>query len=177
MSMRAALPVAAVLFLLAGCDSARSTEPLARPAPTARADASSPTYTFFVPLQFSRWVPCANGGAGETVDLSGSLQQVFTLTTSSDGIVHLLYHHNLVDVSGVGETTGEIYRYNGVANDAIELAIGGAVNVGETWTVTDNFQMVGQGSGTVFTLSVLWHVTVNPDGTLTSYIYSASIGC
>src|SRR5262245_21612962 len=56
------------------------------------------------------FVPCASGGAGEYVELSGSLNFVFHVVFDNAGGRHLQLRSNLQGVSGTGATTGAKYR-------------------------------------------------------------------
>ena len=56
------------------------------------------------PFSLSVFVPCAAGGAGEIVDLSGSLHTLITFTINSNNFSEVL-HFQPQGVSGTGETT------------------------------------------------------------------------
>ena len=72
----------------------------------AYAAATSFTVSTETPFSDSGPVPCANGGAGEQVDLSGSLHELFHVTVDDSGAVHVTSHDNPQGINGVGETTG-----------------------------------------------------------------------
>src|SRR6266581_1972850 len=61
------------------------------------------------PITISVFVPCAAGGAGEVVNLSGSLHAVFSTTVNGNNI-HSQFLFNPQGVTGVGETTGAKYQ-------------------------------------------------------------------
>ncbi len=52
------------------------------------------------------FVPCANGGAGENVVLSGEIHFVYQMTWTDHGFT-MVYHDNLIGVTGVGAISGE----------------------------------------------------------------------
>src|SRR5438093_9153022 len=79
-------------------------------SPMAQAAAAGTTIVQSVPLALTAAVPCANGGTGESVQLSGSLQIVDTITFDAGGGVHLYSHFNPQGVSGIGLVTGTTYR-------------------------------------------------------------------
>lgn len=58
------------------------------------------------------FVPCANGGAGENVVLSGDIHFVYQMTWT-DHAFTLVYHDNLIGVAGVGAITGENFVVSG----------------------------------------------------------------
>src|SRR5205823_4137988 len=79
-------------------------------ATAAQAEVVSNT-TF--PINLSVFVPCANGGAGEVVDLSGSLHDLVTATINGNHVSGK-FHDNPQGVTGTGETTGAKYQGTGV---------------------------------------------------------------
>ncbi len=167
---------AAAVVVLGACADAAPTSPRATSA-GPRADAATSTVTYDVPFHRLRWVPCANGGNGEWVAISGTMHNVLSSTTSDTGIQHLLFHHQLENASGTGQTTGDTYNYVGMAQESTVLGLGTAINVGETFTVAEQFTLVDQGTGLTFQIQLFFHATVNPDGTLTSYFDDGTVTC
>src|SRR5512132_3920345 len=68
------------------------------------------------PFSLTVFVPCANGGAGENVDLGGELHTLITLTISGDDVSGDA-HFQPQGVSGTGATTGDKYQATGVTKD------------------------------------------------------------
>src|SRR5215211_4353762 len=68
-------------------------------APPAYASASSFTASARIPTQIAMMVPCANGGAGEVVVLSGTLHYLIHVTVDGRGGAHVKIHDSL-DVRG-----------------------------------------------------------------------------
>lgn len=134
--------------------------------------ASTSTDNIVIPLDFVVFVSCANGGQGEFVQLSGSLHIIFHLTISSSGIVSFKDHFQPMSVSGTGLTTGVTYHGTGVTQDHDYFA-----QVGQTVSFIDNFRIIGQGPGNNFTLHENFHVTVNANGTLTTFVDNISADC
>src|SRR4029450_10682822 len=62
-----------------------------------------------VPLDFRLFLPCANGGNGEVVHLSGTFMMIYHVTQDASGGFHLKLAEVQQGVSGVGETTGDRY--------------------------------------------------------------------
>ena len=58
------------------------------------------------------FVPCANGGAGENVTITGKINFVYQMTWT-DHAFTLVYHDNLQDVTAVGQQTGESFAASG----------------------------------------------------------------
>ncbi len=162
------LPIGALLVACASSpvmpDQAAVTDP--------GFSASTSTDNFFIPLDIQVFVPCANGGQGEFVQLSGSLHILYHLTISASGIVSFKDHFQPQGVSGTGLTTGAAYHGTGVTQDHNHFA-----QVGQTVSFIDNFRIIGQGPGNNFTLHENFHVTVNANGTLTTFVDNISADC
>jgi hypothetical protein len=139
-----------------------------------RASASTVTTNTSSPISFTEFVPCAAGGAGELVDLSGELHDLFHVTLAADGSVHLHVTDNPQGVSGVGQTTGATYHGTGVTRFDANLA-SGFLPLNETFV--NNFRIIGQGPGNNLLIHENLHVTVNPDGTVTSFHDNFSVTC
>src|SRR5438034_3668815 len=90
-----------------------------------------------VPLTLTASVPCANGGLGESVQLTGSLHIVATTTFDAAGGIHLYSHFSPQDVSGTGLVSGASYRGTGVTASQLNLF------PGIQQIVVNNFQLVG----------------------------------
>src|SRR5262245_61965238 len=61
-------------------------------------------------IAVTRFVPCANGGVGEDVFVSGDIHIMFHVTLDGSGGAHFVEVHNPQGVSGTGLTTGAMYR-------------------------------------------------------------------
>jgi hypothetical protein len=134
--------------------------------------ASTSTDNVVIPLDLVVYVSCANGGQGEFVQLSGSLHIIFHLTISSSGNVVFKDHFQPQSVSGTGLTTGAAYQGTGVTQNHNFFG-----QVGQTVSFIDNFLIIGQGPGNNFTLHENFHVTVNANGTLTTFVDNISADC
>jgi hypothetical protein len=116
-------------------------------------------------------VPCANGGAGEEVALSGTLHDLFHITFDGSGGFHLKFHDNPQGLSGTGLTTGDKYQATGVTQSQF------TGKVGSEETFINNFRIIGQGTGNNFLLHENYHVTVNANGTLTAFVDNFRLEC
>jgi hypothetical protein len=125
-----------------------------------------------VPLEFfDVFVPCAAGGAGEVVSLEGTLHIASHVTLDGAGGFHGTFHANPQGVTGVGQTTGDVYRGTGVSRS------GFSGKVGEVLTVVDNFRIIGPGPGNNLLVHGVFHLTVNANGTLTVEVDQLSVEC
>jgi hypothetical protein len=147
---------------LAGCDDSSAPTSADSSTPPASFRAVVTTTNFSFPLEQTVFVPCANGGAGESVTLSGSLHEVFHVTVNDAGHSTVKFFDQPQGVSGVGSVTGTKYQGTGVTQDIR------TTRVGFEETFVNVFQMVGQGPGNNFAVHEKLHVTVNANGTVTT---------
>jgi hypothetical protein len=138
---------------------------------TARAGAVNATVNVQVPLDLVVFVPCANGGAGENVEISGTLHILLHITIN-DNRVNIKEHFQPQDASGVGEDTGDVYHAVGVTQDQESF---GAVS--DEFTFINNFRIVGQGPGNNFQVHENVHITINANGDVTSVHDNLSATC
>lgn len=137
----------------------------------ATSEATTDTMVVIEPISFTSIVPCAMGGVGEEVEVTGNLLRVEHVTFDETGGFHLVTHENPQGVSGIGSTSGDKYRAVGVYQYNVYGRVGEVEN-GE-W----NFLMIGQGPGNNLQIHFNFHVTVNPDGTVTSSHDNYHIDC
>ena len=108
------------------------------------------------------FVPCAAGGFGEVVDLSGRLHSLITFTINGNEVSGLM-HFQPQGLGGTGETTGTRYRGTGVTKSSFS----GSLQNGQfNTTFVNNFRIIGQGPGNNFLVHETAHITINADGTL-----------
>lgn len=165
------------LSLLTGVLAACAQDPTAPPVDTF-ATGNGPnlaalalTDNQIVPIDLLVNIPCANGGLGEDVVLSGTLHVLTHITLSNSGNLTLKTHFQPQGITGLGQSTGAKYQGTGVTQDILHLSFG------ETYTLVNNFRMIGQGPGNNFTLHETFHYTVNANGTLTSLHDSITADC
>jgi len=119
-------------------------------------------------------VPCANDGAGEIVDVDGPVRLVIRSTTSDSGVVQMFLHGNPQGLTGVGQTTGDVYHGVGSSQDIITMTPSGSP---QTFTSINNFMFVGPGTGNNFIVHTIIHLTVNANGEITADIEHDSFEC
>jgi hypothetical protein len=140
----------------------------------ARASAVAFTSVVDFPIDIVQFVPCANGGAGEDVALSGTIHEVYHVTFNSNGGATIKIHDNPQGVSGVGLTTGAKYQATGVTQDIFNVS-GNNGQYSETYI--NNFRVVGQGPGNNFLVHETFHITFNANGELTAFVDNISTTC
>ena len=115
-------------------------------------------------ISLTVFVPCAAGGAGELVDLSGPLHTVINFTINSNNVSGMA-HFQPQGIVGTGETTGDKYQATGVTKDS---SFKGSFQNGQfNQTFVNNFRIIGSGPGNNFLVHEEAHVTFNANGTLT----------
>ena len=117
------------------------------------------------PISETVFNPCN----GEVVTLSGEEHMTESVTLDGSGGFHMDIHGNL-NVTGSGNQ-GNKY----VGNQDSNFQMNGRVGV--EFTVTGTFSEISLGSAPNFVLHDLVHITVNPDGTVTSSIFIISPEC
>jgi hypothetical protein len=119
------------------------------------------------------FVPCAAGGAGEIVDLSGSLHTLISFTINGNNVSGY-FHFQPQGISGTGETTGANYQGTGVTEESFKNSLqNGQANL----TSINNFRIIGQGPGNNYLVHETLHVSVNADGAVTVFHDNFSIDC
>ena len=127
----------------------------------------------FVPFAQITFVPCANGGAGEPVLISGTLhiQQHITI---NDNRVSLKTHFQPQGATGVGLVTGDSYQATGVTQEHDSLPI---INGAANFTFVNNFKIIGEGSDNNLLIHQTVHVTVDANGVVTTVVDNLSVEC
>jgi len=124
-------------------------------------------------INLSVFVPCAVGGVGEIIDLSGPLHTLIS-TTLTGNSVSGYFHFQPQGLSGTGETTGAKYNGTGVTEQSFKSSLqNGQANL----TYVNNFRIIGQGAENNYLVHETLHITINADGTLTVFHDNFSIDC
>lgn len=115
---------------------------------------------------FSVFVPCANGGLGETVEGLVKIQGVFTQTEDAAGGFHAQFKFTLRG-AGFGDVTGDTYRLHAdipfIFFDRFNDNAGGAFNAAIDYSV----DAIGTGSAPNYHLRARAQITVNANGVVT----------
>jgi hypothetical protein len=125
-------------------------------------------------INLTVFVPCAAGGAGEIVDLTGPLHTLITFTINGNNVSGTA-HFQPQGLSGAGETTGDKYQATGVTKDTsfkVSFQNGQAQQ-----TFVNNFRIIGTGPGNNFLVHEEAHVTINANGAVTVVHDNLSVAC
>jgi hypothetical protein len=124
-------------------------------------------------ISLTVFIPCAAGGAGEVVDLSGPLHTLISFTINGNNVSGK-FHFQPQGISGTGETTGDKYQGTGVT----QLSFKSSLQSGQAnFTFVNNFRIIGQGSGNNFLVHETLHFTINANGAVTVFHDNFSVDC
>jgi hypothetical protein len=140
-------------------------------AAAAEARATTVTTSERVPVTVFAFVPCANDGAGELVLLTGTLHVLTHVTIDDQGGLHVKQHFQPQGVSGTGLTTGDTYHGTGVTQTEFNAT------AGFEQTSINNFRIIGQGPDNNLLVHSTFHVTVTPNGDVTTVVDNFSVEC
>ncbi len=125
------------------------------------------------PIQLQVFVPCANNGAGELVDLSGDLHTLISATINGNKASGS-EDFQPQGINGVGETTGAKYHAVGGTRTSFDVSL---QNGQGNQTFVNTFDIIGQGPGNNLKVQEVAHVTFNADGTITVLFDKLSVTC
>jgi hypothetical protein len=134
-------------------------------------NASNRTSITAIPFDKTIFVPCANGGAGEYVHITGSTNLQYTISWTDHGFTYG-YHATTYRVDGTGLTSGDTFVGSGNTEGQV---MGAWVN--EQWLSTFVDQLRLTDANTTFIVKSLYHILVNPDGTTEVKLKDQSADC
>ena len=126
-----------------------------------------------IPVEIDIEIPCANGGAGELVSLTGNLH-VQTTYVVNGKIVRGWFHDQPESVSGYGSVSGDRYEATGVSQGEFKSSLR---NEQAIVSFINNFRIIGQGSGNNFLVHQNIHLIINANGDLTTVVDGAEADC
>jgi hypothetical protein len=109
----------------------------------------------------------------QDVTFSGVFHLTITETQSSSSNINFDVHLNWSDVKGTDHMENSYVVHN---SGNSEEHFSGAYSA-EVETFTHSFEMVTTGSVLNFQVKALFHITINPDGSITSFVTSSSETC
>ena len=144
--------LAATVAFIAACNSTDSVAPASiTPASADLAVSAAERGTdMWQSVDRYVWLSCANGGAGETVRVTGDLRYALHLTQDASGVYHLDIKSNTSGLTGLGLTSGTFFRgmmaehVNSRAEDELNMDV----------RTDDIIRFVATGSGVDYSLVV-----------------------
>ena len=151
--------VAATAALTAACSSTDSVAP-ATPRASSRRTLSA-NAEGLAPVKRSVdqyvWVSCLNGGAGETIHVTGDLRYDVHSTQDASGVYHFNIESNTSGLTGVGLTSGTLFR----GTMAERVASRAEDYLNEDVRTADMIRFVAPGSGDSYALMVSSHFIID----------------
>lgn len=149
-SVRLALRLVAVLLLLV----------IAGGTGASPAAANGPVIFDNFIVDYDRMVfnECGAYGAGEYVHVTGQIHIVFFEIETGSGAIYKS-QVNPVNVSGVGMTSGVVYRETGM-----DMGMSTVRDEGGTYTSAGSYHLIGKGKGSNLIVHQIFHVTSNANG-------------
>lgn len=137
----------------------------------ARADQPITTNEQF-PIDYRVGNVCSDN-PNEIIQLDGTLHVTSTQVSDPQGGLHLTSHANWQGVEGTNLTTGEKYRF--ITRGKIAFSTNGELPFTSTSTTHNN--LVGQGSGAILVMQIVFKITVNANGEITTQLAHQSAEC
>jgi len=109
----------------------------------------------------------------ETIAFDGTAHFVTHVTTNDDGTVHVAADINFQGLTGVGTTSGNVYRFPAAGHFIVNFT-NGASNESD---LIDSGVIIGKGSADNFVYHNLFHVTRNADGPVTTEFVRMQYDC
>jgi hypothetical protein len=126
-----------------------------------------------VPFAGTVFVPCANGGAGEDVAITGTGQLDITESLDGNGGYHYRYSFMPLESGGVGQETGD--QYNSAGGMERQVVHVGQAGFPVNTNFTANYNYHGPNSNV--RMKALVHFTYNANGVLISDFNYQEIIC
>jgi hypothetical protein len=124
------------------------------------------------PYASTLFIPCANGGAGEDVTLTGTIKIVRQEMYNNQRFTFIL-HAVPQGVTGVGLSTGDNFTAIGGSQETVT----GTIEYGGQYSATYIQQMRFTGQGISFIVKYKFHVTVTSNGEISTRIDEEKIEC
>lgn len=165
-------PVAGMLMLAILCVTCKKeTATVVSSSQQLSAKATTFTSNEKQPVDEIIFVPCANNGAGENVELTGTIHILIHTTLNGNNFT-TKYHFQPQGISGVGLTTGTRYHGSGVTQDKIK---GSLKNGKYMETYINNFKIAGHGVN--YKVHNNMHIMVSETGETTASVDNFSSDC
>ena len=154
------------LFVLASVLMA--TLALAQPA--GALDAQTTNEQFPIDLRVGN--VCSND-PNEIIQISGTLHVNSTTISDGNGGFHVTSHANWQGVEGTNLTNGDMYRF--ISRGKSSFNTNGELPFTSTMTTHNN--MVSQSTGAILVMQILFKITVNANGQITTLFNHQSAEC
>ena len=149
---------AASVAFAAACSSTDAVAPATAPELASRTIANAESVTpISAPIDQYVWVSCTNGGAGESVRVTGELRYDVQSTRDSSGVYHLGIKSNTLGLTAVGQTSGTVFR--GMMTERVNSRAEDYLNMDVR--IADMIRFAAPGSGESYALIATSHFIVD----------------
>lgn len=125
------------------------------------------------PFAATVFVPCADGGTGDFIDLSGNLHVLMTLTVNAETVSGVV-HFQPQGVSGFSEQGGDVYEGTGVTREHFTTSL---VNERAETSFVNSFQIIGRGGAANFRVHATSHVRIAANGDVAGAVDNVKVDC
>jgi len=126
------------------------------------------------PVTITAFVPCANDGAGEFIQVTGNLHMLTHTVMNQSGITEKI-HFQPQGITGTGVDSGDKYQGTGVTQQITHTSSdSGAVLI---FSFVNNFRMIGQGPRNNLLIHQTVHITANARGVQTASVDNSTVTC
>jgi hypothetical protein len=129
---------------------------------------------FAFPVTIVAFVPCANDGAGEFIQVTGNLHLLTHTVVNQSGITEKL-HFQPQGIAGTGVDSGDKYQATGVTQQITHTSSDPAATL--TFSFVNNFRMIGQGPRNNLLVHQTVHLTTNARGVQTASVDNFTVTC
>jgi opacity protein-like surface antigen len=109
-----------------------------------------------------------NSCTGEDIDLAGNVWTRITTVDDGSGGFHVNFQFR-AKADGVGLNSGLAYSINNSAHETFHIS---GKNLGSSYTFTQHWKLISQGSGENGYLRTTIHLTVNANGKITAEVFN-----
>ena len=151
--------LAAVAILTVACGTTDSVAPSSSPSLPRRSVTAGGAGVNSISRAIDQYVSfsCGNGGAGETIHVTGDLRYDVQSHKDSAGVYHFSIKSNTRGATGVGLTSGQVFR--GLMTERLNSRA--TDNLNEDVRTTDIIRFAALGSSDSFSLMVTSHFIVD----------------
>jgi hypothetical protein len=139
--------------------------------PAISSHASDRTSTVAIRYDNTVYVPCANGGEGEYVQLNGFTNYAYNISWTDNGAT-FGYHANSYAIKGVGLTSGQQFIASGMGEGQTYLSW-----VDGHWLSVFHDRLNVTSSSTRFAIKNTYHVLFTPDGDVLINLREHEVEC
>jgi hypothetical protein len=134
---------------------------------------SAPAQAFNTPFDVTVVNPCNT----HPITLSGFLHTTMTETLSTSGQYTMVLNQNSLNLKGTDVSGNSYVAYVAQASDKIILHFPGIQGASVETEFLNSIRMVTRSSALNFEVRLLFHVTINPDGSATSMFTNFTATC